>query len=40
MYQLKEYTDSVSISGSVGGFFGRGVNTTDASVATVSIRLS
>ena len=38
--QLKKYADGVSGSGSVGGFFGRGVSTTDASVATVSIRLS
>ena len=36
--QLKKYTDGVSGSGSVGGFFGRGVSTTDASVATVSIQ--
>ena len=37
--QLKKYTDGVSAgSGSVGGFFGRGVSTTDASVATVSIQ--
>jgi len=36
--QLKKYTDGVSVSGSVGGFFGRGVSTTDASVATVSIQ--
>ena len=36
--QLKKYTDGVSASGSVGGFFGRGVSTTDVSVATVSIR--
>lgn len=34
--QLKKYADGVSGSGSVGGFFGRGVSTTDASVATVS----
>jgi len=33
--QLKKYADGVSSSGSVGGFFGRGVSTTDASVATV-----
>ena len=35
--QLKKYADGVSSSGTVGGFFGRGVSTTDASVATVSI---
>lgn len=35
--QLKKYTDGVSSSGSVGGFFGRGASTTDASVATVSV---
>jgi len=37
--QLKKYADGVSGS-SVGGFFGRGVSTTDASVATVSVQLS
>lgn len=37
--QLKKYTDGVSSSGPVGGFFGRGVNATDASVTTVSIQL-
>jgi hypothetical protein len=36
--QLKKYTDGVSGSGSVGGFFSRGVSTSDASVATVSIQ--
>lgn len=34
--QLKKYADGVAGSGSVGSFFGRGVSTTDASVATVS----
>jgi len=38
--QLKKYADGISNSGSVGGFFGRGVITTDASVATVSNQLS
>ena len=35
--QLKKYADGVSGSSAVGSFFGRGVNTTDTSVATVSI---
>ena len=35
--QLKKYADGLSGSSSVGSFFGRGVSTTDASVATVSI---
>jgi hypothetical protein len=35
--QLKRYADGVTGSGSVGSFFGRGMSTTDASVATVSI---
>lgn len=35
--QLKKYADGISGSGAVGNFFSRGVSTTDASVATVSI---
>lgn len=34
--QLKKYAEGAS-SGSVGGFFGRGVVTTDSSVITVSM---
>lgn len=37
--QLKKYADGVSSSGSVGSFFGRGVSTTDVSVAAVSVSL-
>jgi len=36
--QLKRYTDGVTGSGSVGNFFGRGMSTTDASVATICNR--
>ncbi|KAF9653375.1 vacuolar sorting protein [Thelephora ganbajun] len=36
--QLKKYADGVSSSGSIGGFFGRGVSTTDASVVTICKR--
>jgi len=36
--QLKKYADGISSSGSVGGFFGRGTNTTDASVSTICNR--